>query len=261
MKISKSVVKVTMQTIKTVVKKNSPKILAGLGIGFGVGSVGFAIKGTVKATEIIRNKKEEKGEPLTKKEIAENVWKEYVPVVALSVASAACIVGSVHISARRLAVMTAAYAMSEDSFKEYKNKVKEFIGEKKEEEVRGEIAQDFINSNPPKSVTVNSIIKAPNCLDRFTGQYFYSDADSIKRAINEVNNLLLHDFYVSVNELNMELGVPETSRLGDEFGWNVKNGELIEPEFTTELGPDGNPILVLDYVQGPYPHFRNYMDL
>ena len=131
MKINNSSVKVAMQTIKTIVKKNSPKILAGLGIGFGVGSVGFAIKGTIKATEIVREKKEEKGEPLTKKEIAESVWKEYVPVVALGTASVVCIIGSVHISTRRLAVMTAAYAMSEDSFKEYKDKVKEFIGEKK----------------------------------------------------------------------------------------------------------------------------------
>lgn len=259
MKLNKQIVKMGFKTIKQTLDKNSPKILAALGIGFGAGSVAFAIKGTIKAVEIVNEKRAEKEEDLTKKEIVQYVWKEYIPVVGMGVASVACIVGSVHISARRLAVMTAAYTMSEDSFKKYKEKAAELLGEKKEEEIRGAVKQDYINDNPPEEMYVKDTGNGETlCLDSYTGQYFYSNADTIRRAINAMNNLMLHDYYVSYNDLATELGI-EQSKMGDEVGWNVQNGELIEPSFTTELSPEDNPILVLDFIDGPKPGFKHYL--
>lgn len=258
MKLNKQIIKIGLKTMKNTLDKNSPKILAALGIGFGTGAVVFAVKGTVRAVEIVNEKQEEKQEPLTKKEIVQHVWKEYVPVVGLTVASAACIVGSVHISARRLAVMTAAYTMSEDSLKKYKDKVHEVLGDKKEEEIRGAIQQDAIDANPPSEAYVKDTGNGETlCRDSWTGQYFYSNADAIKRAVNDTNNLLLHDYYVSYDDLAMEMGV-EPSNFGSEFGWNIQDGELIELSFTTELSPDDTPILVVDYLNRPKPNFKHY---
>lgn len=258
--INKQAVKIAMRTCKQAIDKNSPKILAALGIAFGAGSVAFAIKGTVKSMKIVEEKK--KAEPdkeLSKTDILKSVWKEYIPTVGFGVASAACVIGSVHISARRLAVMTAAYTMSEDSFKKYKDKAKEFLGDRKEEELRGAIHQDSINNDPPKE---NHIIRTSGgntlCVDSYTGQYFYSDADTICRAINAVNNLLLHDYHASLNDILVELGL-STCKLGEELGWNTVSGELIEPSFTTEITPDNIPVLVLDYISGPKPKYCDGM--
>lgn len=259
MKLNKQIVKAGFNSMKHVIDKNSPKILAALGIGFSIGSVAFAVKGTVKAVEIVNAKKDESEEELTKKEIVKCVWKEYIPVIGLGVASAACIIGSVHISARRLAVMTAAYTMSEDSFKKYKDKVCDMIGERKEEEVRGSVHQDYINENPPEEMYIKDTGTGETiCLDSYTGQYFRSNADTIRRVINNLNNLMLHDYFVSYNDLASELGL-EQCKMGEDLGWNIQNGELIEPAFTTELSPDDEPILVLDFIEGPKPDFKHYL--
>ena len=254
--INKQAIRLAMDTCKEVLDKNAPKILAGLGIAFGAGSVIFAVKGTVDSVKIVEAKKAEEPEKeFTKTDVVKCVWKEYIPTACLGAASVACIVGSVHISAQRLAFMAAAYASSENSFKRYKEKAKEFLGERKEEELRGAIHQDAINANPPRE---DRIIRTSGgntlCVDSYTGQYFYSDADTICRAINAVNNLLLHDYHATLNDILVELGL-ETCKLGEKLGWSTVNGELIEPSFTTEITPDNIPVLVLDYIEGPRPDY------
>lgn len=246
--------------IAVFVQKNAPQILAGTGIGLGIVSTGLAVKGTIKATEIVWKLKEEKeGAELTKADIVKATWKEYVPTVGTALLSAGCIVGSVNISMRRIATMATAYALSEKSFKEYKDKAVEMIGEKKEEEIRGSIAQDFIDKNPPESALICSGTGGSQlCLDRYSGQYFYSDADEIRRRVNGINNQILHDFYISYNDYCVELGLNEVKN-GNDLGWNIVDGDLLDVEFTTELGPGEIPILVVDFVNDPFPNYRRYM--
>lgn len=255
--ISANGIKVFGKSVKKFVSKNAPQILAGIGLACGLGATATAIRGTINAVDIVKKKEEEKGEKLTKKEIVKSVWMEYIPTVALSGASVACVVGSVNISVRRLATMGMAYAMSEKSLEEYKAKAKDILGEKKEEELRGSIAQDFIDANPPEDRLIRRTRGGTTlCLDRLSGQYFYSDADTIKRAINELNRLMLNDYFVSLNDLYNELEIGE-SKFGDNFGWNAHDGDLIEPAFTSELAEDGTPVLVMDFIVNPRPNFRS----
>ena len=99
------------------------------------------------------------------------------------------------------------------------------------------------------------------CLDSFTGRYFYSDADTINRVINELNRLLLNDYYVSYNDYLIELG-RQPCKFGDEWGWNVEDGDLIQTEFTSELLAGSNtPVLVVDFTVGPRPNFRTISNI
>ena len=253
--ISTSAIKTATKTIEKALKKNAPQILAGLGIACGLGAVGMTAKGTIKAVRIIDEMKKENPEP-SKKEIVKAVYKEYIPAAGLTIAGIGCVVGSVHISARRIATLGLAYAMSDKNFKEYKDKAKEMLGEKKEEELRGAIAQDYIDKNPP----VPELIPQANggstlCLNKFDGRYFYSDADTINRVINELNRLLNSDYHVSFNDYFIELGLNPCG-IGDEWGWNLEDGDLIQPSFTTELTTDNRPVLVVDFIVGPRPNFR-----
>ena len=245
--------------VATFVNKNATQILAGVGIGCGIASVGFAIKGTIKAVDIVKNLEKEKEGTLTKKEIVKATWKEYVPVVGLGALGIGCVVGSVNVSMKRLATMTAAYAMSEKSFKEYKDKAIDLIGEKKEEEIRGAIAQDYISENPPSNAIASQGTGGGTlCLDSFSGQYFWSDADIIRRTANELNNELLHDFQICLNDYYVRLGLNEVKD-GNDLGWNIVNGDLIGIEFTTELGPGNQPVLVVDFTTNPFPNYRDYL--
>ena len=130
------------------------------------------------------------------------------------------------------------------------------LGEKKEEELRGKIAQDYIDKNPPEERLIQDAEGgAVLCLDKLTGQYFYSDADTINRVINELNRLLNSDYHVSFNDYFIELGLNPCG-IGDEWGWNLEDGDLIQPSFTTELTTDNRPVLVVDFIVGPRPNFR-----
>ena len=247
-------IKAVTKTVEKFVKTNAPQILAGLGIACGLGAVGMTAKGTIKAVRIVDELKKENPEP-TKKEIVKAVYKEYLPAAGLTIAGIGCVVGSVHISARRIATLGLAYAMSDKSLKEYQEKAKEMLGEKKEEELRGKIAQDYIDKNPPEERLIqNAEGGAVLCLDKLTGQYFYSDADTINRVINELNRLLNSDYHVSFNDYFIELGLNPCG-IGDEWGWNLEDGDLIQPRFTTEL-MGNRPVLVVDFIVGPRPNFR-----
>lgn len=254
--ISTSTIKTATKTIEKALKKNAPQILAGLGIACGLGAVGMTAKGTIKAVRIVDEMKKENPEP-SKKEIVKAVYKEYIPAAGLTIAGIGCVVGSVHISARRIATLGLAYAMSDKNFKEYKDKAKEMLGEKKEEELRGAIAQDYIDKNPP----VPELIPQANggstlCLNKFDGRYFYSDADTIRRTINDLNRMLYSDYHVNLNDFYYELDLHH-SRIGDGFGWNMNDGDWIDVEFTTELTPTNVPVLVMDFTQAPRPHYRD----
>lgn len=245
--------------LSTFVNKNATQILAGVGIGCGIASVGFSIKGTIKAVEVVKNLEKEKEAPLTKREIVKATWKEYVPAVGFGALGIGCVIGSVNVSMKRLATMTAAYAMSEKSFKEYKDKAIDLIGDKKEEEIRSSVAQDYISENPPS----NSIVSRGTgggtlCMDSFSGQYFWSDADTIRRITNDFNNELIHDYNVCLNDYYLRLGMNEIKD-GNDLGWNIINGDLVNVEFTTELGPGNQPVLVMDFTTNPFPNYRSYL--
>ena len=257
MKINKSMIKATTNAVKGIVNKNAPQILAGVGVLLGVGAVCEAVHATTKAVKTVEEKKEESEDKLTKVEIVKATWKHYVPTACLAASSAACAIGSVHISMRRLASMTLAYTMSEKSFKEYKDKAKEFLGEKKEEELRGSIDHDQITANPPQKDLIRRARGGVTlCLDKFSGQYFYSDADTIRRVCNELTKYMFADYFVSFNDYCSSLDL-EMTKFGDDFGWNANDGDIIEPEFTSTLTPEGAPVLVVDFTVGPRPNFRN----
>ena len=259
--LSVNAVKSIIKPIEKSIQKNAPQILSGLGIAFGVGAVGFSVKATVKAVEIVKEKEKEKGEKLTKKEIVQSTWKSYIPVATCSAASVACVVASTHISMRRLATMTAAYAMSENSFKEYKDKAVEILGEKKEEEIRGAVSQDYIEKHPPYNAIVEKAKGgATLCLDKLGGRYFYSDADTIRRVINDMNHMLNMDYHVALNDFYYLMDMKE-SGIGDEFGWRLTDGDLINVEFDTELTPEGTPVLVMNFTVGPRPNFRTIVNI
>ena len=121
-------------TIPVVLKKHSPEILTGIGIaGLFVTPV-LAVKATPKALALIEEEKNKKWvDKLTPMETVKATWKCYIPAASSAVTSAVCIVGANTVHARRIAALTTAYTMSESTFREYKQKVLETIGEKKED--------------------------------------------------------------------------------------------------------------------------------
>ena len=233
------------------VSKHSPEILTGIGIAGMVATTVLAVKATPKALKLIEEKKrEEHVEKLTPVETVKTTWKCYIPAVVTGVSSVACLIGARSVDARRNAALAAAYKLSETAFTEYREKVVQTIGEKKEQAVQEAVDRSRIESNP---VSKNEVIITEKgntlCYDSISGRYFKSDMDLIRKAENEINRRMVNDFYVSLNDFYDEIGLDHID-IGDELGWNIDN-KLIEIRFGSHIADDGTPCIVVKYSIAP----------
>ena len=121
---------------KRYLKKEAPTILTFIGATGVIGTAIMAAKATPKALDIIEDKKKELGldqsENLRPVEVMKVAWKPYIPAVITGVTSVACLIGANSVNVRRNAALATAYNLSTTALAEYKDKVIETIGEKKE---------------------------------------------------------------------------------------------------------------------------------
>ena len=244
------------KSMRTSIRKHSPEILTGLGIAGMIATTVMAVRATPKAIQLIDEAKHEKEEALTVPETVKTAWKCYIPAAITGVTSIACLVGASSVNARRNAAIATAYTLSETALREYKDKVVETIGEKKEQVVRDAIAKDKIEKNPLSKNEVYITNKGETlCYDAISGRYFKSDMDRLRKAENEINRRLLRDEYISLNEFYYEIGLGET-KMGNDLGWNIGKG-FVTFNFSSQLAEDGTPCLVLDFEVAPvYDYYR-----
>ena len=248
---------------KVMVSKRSPEILTGLGIAGMISTTVLAVQATPKALDLIARAEDKNfdnghGNKLTVSEKMKVAWKPYIPAAITGIASISCIIGASSVHAKRNAAIAAAYNLSQTALTEYKEKVVETIGEKKEQAIKDKIAKDKIKKDPVSKSEVIVTGKGNTlCYDAFNSRYFYSDIDQIKRAINELNRIMLNQMYVSLNDFYDELNLKHSGN-GDELGWKLDDG-FIEVDFSSQLSDDGRPCLVIEYMVAPRYDYSKLM--
>ncbi len=239
-------------SLRTSIRKHSPEILTGIGIGGMITSVIFAVRATPKALVLLEEKKKEAHtDKLKRTEVIKTAWKCYIPSIAIGAVSIGCIVGGSAVSTKRNAALAAAYSISESALKLYQEKVIETIGEKEEQKVRDAIAKEHIDKHPVVSKEVIITEKGNTlCYDTLSGRYFKSDIETIRKAEIEINRKIMNTMYVSLNEFYYEIGLTGT-KIGDELGWGMYNTGILKLSFSSQLASDDTPCLVLDYEKLP----------
>lgn len=245
--------------IRKFASKRSPEILTGIGIAGMITTTILAVRATPKALELIEEQKEEESvDELSSFEVVKVAWKPYIPAIITCVASTACLIGASSVNTKRNAALATAYKLSETALSEYRDKVVETIGEKKERIVRDKVAEERVKKNP---ISKNEVIVTGNgktlCFDPISGRYFMCSIETIKKAENTLNKQMLHDIsgYVSLNEFYDELGLDHTS-VGNDLGWNTN--QLIDIDFSSQLNDNGEPSVVLDYLVAPKCDYYNF---
>ena len=245
--------------IRKFASKRSPEILTGIGIAGMISTTILAVRATPKALELIEEqKKEESVDELSSFEVVKVAWKPYIPAMVTCIVSTACLIGASSVNTKRNAALATAYKLSETALSEYRDKVVETIGEKKERIVRDKVAEERVKKNP---VSKNEVIVTGNgktlCFDPISGRYFMCSIETIKKAENTLNKQMLHDIsgYVSLNEFYDELGLDHTS-VGNDLGWNTN--QLIDIDFSSQLNDNGEPSVVLDYLVAPKCDYYNF---
>lgn len=245
--------------IRKFASKRSPEILTGVGIAGMITTTILAVRATPKALELIEEQKEEESvDELSSFEVVKVAWKPYIPAMVTCIASTACLIGASSVNTKRNAALATAYKLSETALSEYRDKVVETIGEKKERIVRDKVAEERVKKNP---VSKNEVIVTGNgktlCFDPISGRYFMCSIETIKKAENTLNKQMLHDIsgYVSLNDFYDELGLDHTS-VGNDLGWNTD--QLIDINFSSQLNDNGEPSVVLDYLVAPKCDYYNF---
>lgn len=234
------------------INKHSPEILTAIGIIGMLGSTAMAVKATPKALELIeKRKRETKTEELHPVEVVKTTWKCYIPAAVTVVASSLCLAKAVNISTRRNAALLTAYNLSDTALKEYKAKVLENVGERKEKLIHDQIAQDKLDTN---KANLNEVIITDRgstlCYDAMFGRYFISDMDTIKRAMNDINAEIFGGaMYASLNEFYDKIGLRHVD-IGDSLGWNIDDRGL-EVLFSSCIADNDKPCLVVSYNIAP----------
>lgn len=257
--MNKETITKMFKNVKLSVSKHRPEILTWIGIDGMVLTSVLAVKVTPKALRLIEEKKEEvDDEVLTKREIIKATWKCYIPAAVTCAVSIACLIGANSVNAKRNAALATVYKLSETAFSDYREKVIETIGEKKEQTVKDKIAEDRVRRAPVQNNEVFITEKGNTlCLEPLSGRYFKSDIDKIKKAVNELNRVIVTDMYVSLNDFYDEIGLANTD-LGDVLGWNINCG-LIEIYFSSQITEDDTPCIVVEHNNPPKYDYASFI--
>lgn len=249
-----------IKTTKGYLSKHSPEILTGIGVTGMITSTVLAVKATPKALELIEEAKTGDDlycEKLPIKTVIKVAWKPYLPAVLTGVASISCIIGASTVNHKRNAALATAYAISERTLLTYRDKVIETIGEKKEKEIRGKVAQNEVDSKPVSTSQVILTSKGNTlCMDYYSGRYFRSDMDSIRKAVIELNRRIVTQNYMSLTEFYTLINL-DPIKTSDFLGWNLDDGE-IEVDFSTTIADD-EPCIVVDFNVAPKYNFDKFM--
>jgi hypothetical protein len=239
--------------------KNSPGILTGIGIA-GMGTAVFLVgKATPKVlAKIDEVKQEENKAELTPVETIKVTWKYYIPAATTFVIAAGCILGANSVHAKRNAALAVAYKLTEADLAQYQEKVLETVGERKEKDIRDKVAKEKLDKTPvSKSEIVLTNKGTTLCFEPLSARYFKSDIDHIKTAVNEINAQILKNAFgtASLNDFYGLIGLRE-SEIGDDLGWNVER--LLKLDFSSHVADNGEPALVLNYINRPEYEYENW---
>lgn len=245
---------------KKFLNRNGSTILTCLG---GVGLIATSVmtaKATPKALVKLDEAREEKGDDLTKLEIVKAAGPSYIPSVLTGAATLACIFGANALSKRHQASLVSAYALIDNSYKEYKKKVGELYGEDADEKVVEEIAKDkYEESEIVLSGGDNQLF-----YEEFSGRYFEAPMEAVISAEYEMNRKLAVEYGgIYLNEWFELLGL-EVTDYGEHLGWSacylseVYWQNWIDFEHNTVTLDDGLECVIITMQMEPIPDFENY---
>lgn len=275
-----------------VLKKYSPEILTAAGVIGTIGSTVLACKATLKVEDILDEAKKKsnlinavhdgeievdaeytdkdysKDLLVNRTQTAVKLIKLYGPAISLGALSITAILGGQHILRKRNVAVMAAYKLCEESFNNYRSRVKDELGEEKDRQfyygMTEDTVKDKVKSKDGKTKTVTKKVeKAP---DHLYSQYarFFDEANMnwdkspeqnmyfLKMVQNQMNDKLKARGHVFLNEVYDALGF-DRSEAGQLVGWvwNKDNTAMEAGDGYIDFGIfDGNDYAKRAFVNG-----------
>ena len=248
------------QRSKIYLRKASPTILSGLGAAGVIVTSVLAVRATPKALRKIRadSKTNHDGDPeaYNKLEAVKSAWACYIPAAISGTATIFCIFGANVLNKRQQAALTSAYALLNDSYNNYKDKLKELYGEEAHQKI-----VDAIAAEKAKDVYITSTGLLRNSsldfdehdpnderlfYDVFSNRYFESSINRVIQAEYHLNRDFVISGYLPVNHFYELLGLAPLES-GNSVGWSIDDGLYwIDFNHSKVTLDDGLEVLVID---------------
>lgn len=254
------------QRSKIYLRKASPTILSGLGAAGVIVTSVLAVRATPKALYKIRadSKAKYDGDPeaYSKFEAVKSAWVCYIPAAISGTATIFCILGANVLSKRQQAALTSAYALLNDSYNNYKDKLKELYGEEAHQKIIDAIAAEkakdvYISSTgfwSKNSLDFDEHDPQNNRLfyDSFSQRYFESSIERVIQAEYHLNRNFMFAGYIALNDFYEFLGLDKTE-FGETVGWSSINGDIywIDFDHHKTIMDDGLECYIIDMVFEP----------
>lgn len=243
------------------IKKNAGTILSVMGSIGVVATAITAARAAPKAIKLLDDAREEKGSKLSKMEIAQIGFKTYLPVGLVSAATITCIMSANVLSRNKQANITSAYALLDQSYKDYRRKVIEMYGEETDHKIIEAIAVD-----KAKEVRISASCMCDNVdlslddssgkpvlwYEEYSKRFFEATLEQILSAEYHLNRNYILRGCATINEMYDFFGLDQVE-WGDDLGWEPMD----EGEFWIEFNhfkaklDDGTEFYILDLPFAP----------
>lgn len=253
-----------MDKIKNFCDENGMNILTGLGIVGVTATAILAAKATPKALELLEErdkfKQEEYGEPLTKTEKVLAMAPAYIPAVLTGLATISCIIGMNRVSYTKQVSLMSAYTCLNNSYEEYRRKVKEVFGEDGANKVDEELEKEMALLEQYGSLFEKNVF-----YDKISKRYFEMSMYEIKDAEYKINRMFNFLGCLKLNEVYEFLNLSPID-FGDKVGWSAfKDWECvgfswIELSFDPVVTSDGIEALQLKFSMEPSDDYHKWND-
>lgn len=244
--------------MKEFLRRNSSTILTCAGAVGVVATTVMAVKATPKALSLIEDAKQEKGEELSKWEIVKVAGPSYIPAAITGLGTIACIFGSNIISKHQQASLMSAYALLDNSYKEYKKKVDEVYGEEAGKTIRAEIAKDKYAGDKVSVDDGKELF-----YDFYSSRFFESTKEDVLQAEYDTNRVLMVDGAIGLNEYYEFLGLEPRPEY-ENIGWSA--GQMFDMywhpwiEFDHEEGLIDDDSLEYTLISLPLEPVMDYLE-
>lgn len=205
---------------KLYLQRSSPTILTCIAASGVIVSSVMAAKATPKALALLEKVSGEKGGELTTLETVLTAAPAYIPSVVVGMSTIACIFGANILNKQKQAALVSAYALVNNSFKEYRKKLIELHGEEADVEVKNAIARECCNYHQLRlDAPDNKVV----FYDEISGESITCYEREVMDAEYHLNRNFTIRGYAFLNEFYEFLGLPMTD-YGGTVGWSVASG-------------------------------------
>ena len=253
---------------KAFIQRNSATVLAIAGAVGVVATVVTTTRAAPKAIRLLNEAKERENHELTIWQKMQVAIPVYIPVILTGSATIFCILSSNILNKASQASLMSAYMLIDQSYKDYKRKLKELYGYRWGQEAHDRIIESLAieKAEPPYikavgaynvvSLSENESLCGPKLLfyEQLSERFFESTLEAVLEAEYHTNrNYILYGFQ-TVNEWYEFLGL-KPSDDDNRMGW----APMDEGEFWIDFNhrkahlEDGTEFYIIEIMQTPYP--------